>query len=774
MTDPFAPLNTEDIAATPNSKKKNDEKGTAIMPVPNDAPPPNHHVKMHNMHTYWAYLDANSNVLFYVVRFINKDGGKSDIPLTYRSFPDGRKEWKFAGAPQPRPLYGLDRLAARSDAPVIICEGEKATDAATAIFSDHVAITSPGGSRSPAYADWTPLAGRHVTIWPDNDDAGQGYAQSVAKLAKKAGARSVSIVTIPDSFEEKWDVADKLPEGMTHDDLLRLMDEAQPVIDLLENFIEKALNDPGYPFEEMTLKALAELKQESAADWQRLRARIKSQCKSVSITDLEKAMKTLGGEFEDDGKKSQVEILLEIAETASFYHSADNTAYADIDIDGRRETWFLRSDGFRRWLLKSYYDVAYSAPNNESLNAAINTLEAHAHYNGGEKEVFIRTAIYEDRHYIDLCNADWQCVEIDSNGWRVINNPPVRFRRTAGMLPLPIPSTNGEISKLQEFLNFKSRYDFILLVSWLLMAMKPKGPYPLLVFNGEQGSAKSTATLLAKRIIDPNSASLRALPRENRDFFIAANNAHVLAFDNLSKLSAENSDTLCRLSTGGGFAIRKLYADSDEIIFNATRPIVLNGIDDFISRPDLADRSLIVTLEPIPDENRLSENGLMDAFEESLPMILGALFNAFVEAIKGLHCVELQNLPRMVDFARWGTSCSKYLWGDDKAFMTAFEHNRALAVTNVIEANPIACALREFMKYRQTYEGTATELLAILNHAEANLMLRDKHWPQNARALSSAMRRTATFLRKAGIDIQMDHRDNDPDRTRKIKIFRRP
>src|SRR5512146_2472226 len=96
--------------------------------------------------------------------------------------------------------------------------------------------------------------------------------------------------------------------------------------------------------------------------------------------------------------------------------------------------------------------------------------------------------------------------------------------------------------------------------------------------------------------IDPNAAPVRTAPREERDLFIAAGNGHLLAFDNLSDLPAWVSDALCRLASGGSFAVRQLYTDRDEVLFQAARPIIPNGIEDIIIRPDLADRAIFLTL----------------------------------------------------------------------------------------------------------------------------------------------------------------------------------
>ena len=244
--------------------------------------------------------------------------------------------------------------------------------------------------------------------------------------------------------------------------------------------------------------------------------------------------------------------------------------------------------------------------------------------------VHVRVGGLDGRLYLDLCDETWRAVEIDATGWRVIDNPPVRFRRAAGMQPLPMPVPGGSVETLRSFLNVQSDADFVLVVAWALAVLRNRGPYPVIVLSGEQGSAKSTFSAILRALLDPNTAPLRALPREDRDLFIAASNGHVLAFDNVSGLPAWISDTLCRLATGGGFAVRQLYTDQDEVLFDAARPVILNGIEDIVTRPDLADRAVFLTLEPIPEERRRPEAELWAAFEAERPRILGVLLDAVV------------------------------------------------------------------------------------------------------------------------------------------------
>ncbi|WP_246737283.1 hypothetical protein [Nordella sp. HKS 07] len=268
-------------------------------------------------------------------------------------------------------------------------------------------------------------------------------------------------------------------------------------------------------------------------------------------------------------------------------------------------------------------------------------------------------------------------------------------------------------------------------------------------------------------MIDPNIAPLRALPRDDRDLFIAAGNGHILAFDNVSGLPAWLSDTFCRLATGGGFAVRQLYTDQEEVLFDATRPVILNGIEDFVTRPDLADRSLLLPLEQISEERRRPEQELWVAFEAECPRIIGALLDAVVKGLAMLPHTRLERLPRMADLALWATACETARWAAG-TFWSAYCGNRDAAVEGVIEADPIAAALRAMMVAQTEWTGTASELLEALDQKAGARVANSKAWPSSPQALAGRVRRAAAFLRKIGIEISLG-RDGRA-RTRVIRI----
>jgi hypothetical protein len=543
-----------------------------------------------------------------------------------------------------------------------------------------------------------------------------------------------------------------------------VIDAADEVRDPLECLVERTVADAGAAFAPEVLERLAALKQDDRAAFEALRAQLKKA--GCRVTALDDAIAEESGETEGR-RPTQADILIDLAQSAELFHAPDGTGFADLDINGHRETWPIRAKGFRRWLARCFFEATGGAPSSEALQSALNVIEAKAHFDAPERTVHVRVGGLDGRLYLDLGDETWRAVEIDATGWRVIDNPPVRFRRAAGMQPLPAPVAGGSVETLRSFLNVRSDADFVLVAAWALTVLRNRGPYPVLVLSGEQGSAKSTFSAILRALLDPNTAPLRALPREDRDLFIAASNGHVLAFDNVSGLPAWISDTLCRLATGGGFAVRQLYSDQDEVLFDAARPVILNGIEDIVTRPDLADRGLFLTLEPIPEDRRRPEQELWAAFEAERPRILGALLDAASKGLAMLPQTRLDKLPRMADFALWATACETALWPAG-TFWSAYCGNRDEAAEGVIDADPIAAGVRALMAARTEWTGTASELLGALAEMAGERLAKSKTWPDSPRALAGRLRRAATFLRKVGIEIGFEREGRA--RTRIIRI----
>jgi hypothetical protein len=466
-------------------------------------------------------------------------------------------------------------------------------------------------------------------------------------------------------------------------------------------------------------------------------------------------------EEKEGHKPTQAELLIRCAAGVEFFHTPAGDAYARIKVGNHRETHLLRSKGFRRYLVRDFFERYGKPPGAQALQDALGLLEARAQFDGPKREVHVRVAQHGDNIYVDLANERWEAVEISPDaGWRVVSSEatPVCFRRPRGMLPLPVPSRSGLVRELRRFVNIREEDEasWRPLAAWLVQAFRPRGPYPVLILQGEQGSAKSTVERLLRALVDPSTAPLRTTPRNERDLIIAATNSWCVAFDNISSLPPWTSDALCRLSTGGGFSARELYTDSEEVLFDATRPVILNGITDVATRPDLLDRSLIVTLPPIPEERRKPESGLWRDFEKARPAILGALFDAVSGALGAVGGVRLEGMPRMADFAVWATAAEESLGWESGAFMDAYMGNRQEATESVLEADPVAGAVRGLVEKQGRWAGTATELWQTLNELVDEDVRHTKAWPAAPNSLTSRLKRLAPALRGIGIEYGED------------------
>jgi len=301
--------------------------------------------------------------------------------------------------------------------------------------------------------------------------------------------------------------------------------------------------------------------------------------------------------------------------------------------------------------------------------------------------------------------------------------------------------------------------DRILIMSWLLGAFNVEGPFPLLVLQGEPGSGKTTIARMIQSLVDPSSIDGGDIPRRAEDLMIAAEHSWVLAFDNVSFITDWQSNALCRLSTGGGGTRRKLYEDSEQVLFTAKRPMIMNGINNVIYKEDLADRAIVV--ETIPFTKRLSLKALNNEFQSLRPYLFGLICDGISSALANRGKIELPEYPRMADFAICVCAAEKAVFGKEDHFMKAYNRNRRDQSNMRHEADPVIRSIKEFMKDRNKWKGTSENLLNHLAQAlpggdKGEKILGSRQWPGASNKLSSRLRLIAPSLRQVGFDIQFD------------------
>jgi hypothetical protein len=421
----------------------------------------------------------------------------------------------------------------------------------------------------------------------------------------------------------------------------------------------------------------------------------------------------------------------------------------------------VNSKQFKEWLRFGLYKRHKKPVGSETLNSVLGILEGKAKYEGEEKPVYLRLTEYQDKIYLDLGGIDWKAVEIDANGWQIVCDYPVRFRRPKGMLPLCMPERDGDISEIKQVLNLTDE-SWTLVLSWLSFCFYPVHPHPVLILSGEQGSGKSFMAEILKILIDPGKAPLQPEPKDLQNLSIAANNRWVLCFDNLSNISHWISDAFCRIATGGGFTTRTLFENDEETIFEFLRPIILTGIDSLATRSDLLERSILINLPSIPEEKRLTEDELRAKFEQIQPRVLGAILSSVSQTLKALPHTNPKQLPRMADFAKWAIASEPSLGLTFGSFFSAYSDNRTTANETALEVSPLAIAIQNLMERDRSWEGTATQLLTKLEEDKLAPLktVASRSWPNSPANLGKMLTRLAPNLRATGINIILGGKSN--------------
>lgn len=468
----------------------------------------------------------------------------------------------------------------------------------------------------------------------------------------------------------------------------------------------------------------------------------------------------------EDEDETQAQALLRLAEPAELWRSPEGEHFATFQVEGTRRTSRIREGAFRKWLRLQFCEEQGKPPGSQAMQDAIDMLVSRAELEGDVHEVHLRVAgsSHEEKQiYIDLGTEDWEAAKVTPEDWDLVRRPEPRFRRVGSMSALPYPMDSGggahSLSLLRKHVRAKTKEDFVLLLAWMVNALRPEGPYPILVLTGEQGSGKTTTAKMIRSLVDPSRVPTRSAPQKEEDLIVAAENSWVLAFDNMSGISPWLSDALCRISTGAGFGTRRHYTNREEATFYQKRPVILNGIEDLTGRPDLADRALVIELEAIPETERKSERELWEAFREDRPRVFKGLLDALATALGCVERVELSAKPRMIDFAKWAVAAEPAFPTKSGAFEEAYARNREKANETALENDPVACAIVQMVEEKGEWTGKTSELTENLKN-----WIPDPSDPpaelRSYQALGRHLPRIMPVLREAGIEREKDPRSS--------------
>ena len=462
------------------------------------------------------------------------------------------------------------------------------------------------------------------------------------------------------------------------------------------------------------------------------------------------------GASSETGKESQADKLVKLVRgnpAVTLFRSELDEPFIKFPVHNHFEYWPCKDKQTKWWLSQEFWKQHGKTANNDAVGTAMNAIQGFASYEGEKHTLSNRVAPQNECIYYSLSNDDWEAVKITGDGWETICEVPILFRRQPHQTAQMIPQISGSVMDVFKFINIKRDDHKLLFLVWLVSCFIPDFPHPILYLYGPQGSAKSTTSRLLKRIIDPSKIDTFEVPKDQKELVQLLSHHWCLMFDNVSHLSSEMSDILCRAVTGSGFTKRELYSDDSVVIYNFKRCISINGINLMAVKADLLERTLLIELERVSKDERKNEQDLYREFDAMLPGILGGIFDIVSKTIKIRPTVVLPEAPRMADFAMWGYAISEALEYGGEKFMECYYRNINQQTDEVIADSFEASFMVSLVNQYGYWEGSASKLLKLMEQSP-DLDSKHRELPKNSQALSHKLKTLKATLDDAGVVLE--------------------
>jgi hypothetical protein len=467
---------------------------------------------------------------------------------------------------------------------------------------------------------------------------------------------------------------------------------------------------------------------------------------------------------EPQAQPSQAELLVRLALERYRIGCDENGEAFAVEHDGPNVALMFNGSrhALRAVLARDFRRRHNVTPNAAALADAVTVLEGEAQESDRER-VFPRVGEHNRDVVLDLGRKDGSVVVVNSTGWRVEGRSPVPFRRSALTSELPEPQRGGSADELRDLVNVSDE-TWPLVLGWIVAAFLPSTPHPILMLGGLHGTGKSTAARMLVGLLDPSPAALRSPPSDDRQWAVAANASWAMVIDNVSSIPPWWSDALCKVVTGDGYTLRKLYTDAELTVLAFRRVVALTSIDPGALRGDLGDRLLLIDLEAIRESRRRTEKELEARFCALRPRMLGAILDIVVGVLRELPNVKLDAMPRLADFACVLSAMDSVLRTHS---LNAYLGQRERIASDVVESDPVGLGLVNLMATTSEWSGTPTELLRAIDPPKPV-----RGWPQSARAFSARLKRLTPALRAIGIEVATGTRKPGGNRERQIALNR--
>jgi len=488
--------------------------------------------------------------------------------------------------------------------------------------------------------------------------------------------------------------------------------------------------------------------------------------KTFSESDLEKVVEPTEEEEKENLKQKLYKFTKEQIEKIVISDSDSSLVYGIIQVNNHKET--IRLDSYKsvQWLKALYYSVDKDFHSDETYNNILSMIIAQAQQDDKTIRVqtYNRIALVDDVIYYDLCNSSWEAIKITRDGYEIVSlneNTPIFTREQQQQQQHnPLKGTGDALDKLIGLFRIQESDRLIFKIHLITMLLE-KYPIPMMIIHGEHGSSKSTITRSVAKILDPAAMNVSSIPTTANDLALLFNNQYVTNFDNVSEISQEESDMMCRAITGEGFTKRKLYTDDAIIIWNYKRKIIINGITPSLDYPDFKDRSILYETTPVREDERISEEEFQARFNKLLPFVIDEIFTILSQALLMYRRIkkEIHTKLRMADFTVFGECISRMLKNTDFSFVKAYRDKLDIDSLKMVDSYPVIEYITEIMDTKNKLEVSVQDLFSEINDMALKKPLdtfsKEIKFPKAPNQLSTQINQLKSTFRRHNLEIEI-------------------
>lgn len=463
-----------------------------------------------------------------------------------------------------------------------------------------------------------------------------------------------------------------------------------------------------------------------------------------------------------------------------------------VEINNQRYWFDISGSDFNKFLQVRAFEKYDEIFSKTDLELAIKQYHAkHTLFNSTKiKPTFQRFAYLKNENtiYYDPNRQDCKLVKITGDSVNLIDydvsTNPIFVKNPNTWITNPhLDFKMTEEDALEQFVNLFhiSNEDKLVFKVHLITYFFTGFPIPIMVFNGEQGTAKSTTAKAIKYMLDPEKLEVLALPEKEEDLVIAALKHAFLFFDNVGGIREELSNSICRMITGGGNSKRALYTNTDEVTINLMSKIGMNGISPGIHKPDLLRRCVMYELTPIAQKDKKTDSEVKEEIENLRPQLLGQIFNILKKTLSTKDVIKktIEKKPTMADFAIWGEAISQAMGNKPQEFIDRYLQKMDMSNAALFDRYPLIDEILGIVKGADNkLSVTIKELHEKLKNRCKEMVERHnglyevvdheklKNVPKNAAELGKKVRELAPTIRSLGyrVDFKQITKSDDEKR----------